>query len=168
MIKKNIAISDELRETITNINKRKIPANANIFDELQKQIKEIIRNTTYIAFFRSDFFIQYVEDRQKEFDTKSVAIQNQASGSSNASSAIATTSAGTASFADGFAGFSGKTELPPLKPSTNLQTLHEDAELNLSEEPNLKKTTTDRPMPKLTKDLLLATQKGRLEVRPQG
>lgn len=118
---------------------------------------------------QSDAFIRYVEDHRKEFESKPVAISSQANRSSNVvTNTAAAASAAAASFTDGAAGFSGKTELPPLVTSTNLQTLHEDAELNLSEEPTLTKTTTDRPMPKLTKDLLLATQKGRLEVRPQG
>lgn len=49
-----------------------------------------------------------------------------------------------------------------------LPTLHEDSELVMSERSTLMKTSTDRHLPKLTHEMLLATQKGRLEVRPPG
>lgn len=50
----------------------------------------------------------------------------------------------------------------------DLPTLHEDSELVMSERSTLMKTSTDRHLPKLTHEMLLATQKGRLEVRPPG
>lgn len=49
-----------------------------------------------------------------------------------------------------------------------LPTLHEDSELVMSERASVMKTSTDRHVPKLSHEMLLVTQKGRLEVRPPG
>lgn len=102
-------------------------------------------------------FIEYVEQYSRN---NIKPITNQASTSSNSNSNINTTAYNT----DGNASYS-TVGLSPLM-SSNLQTLHEDTELTISNEPSSTKTTTDQP--KLTKDFLLATQKDRLELRPPG
>lgn len=126
-----IQVPPELRETITGIIQSKIPPNTNVFDDLQKQVGEIIAATSYRAFLQSDMFIRYAQDNKKELDTKPISSTSQTN-------------------------------------SSDLQTLHEDTELNLSDGSNLTKTTTDRPLPKLTEDRRLKTERRRLEVRPPG
>ncbi|XP_055311072.1 axin [Sitodiplosis mosellana] len=158
-----IEISPELRTTITGIVLKKSPPNTNIFDDLQQQLKETIASSSYRTFLLSAFFIDYVEEQKKKYEPKPrITAASLASAMNNV--AVASSSA------DGATGFSRPmtVELSPLLTSSNLQTLHEDAELTLSKEPTLTKTTTDRPMPKLTEGLLLVTQNRRLEVRPEG
>lgn len=164
IIRGQIEISPELRTTITEIVQKKNPPNTNIFDDLQQRLKETIASTSYQTFLLSEFFINYVEEQKKKYESRPrITAANLASAINNV--AVASSSA------DGAAVFTGPmtVELSPLLlTSSNLQTLHEDAELNISKEPNLTKTTTDRPMPKLTEGLLLVTQNKRLEVRPEG
>lgn len=162
IIRDQIEVSTELRNTITAIAQKKIPPNTNVFDDLQYQVKETIATTSYLSFLTSEFFCKYNRDQDNKFETKPVFT------ATNVASAI--NNAGVASSsADGAASLSGKTyELLPSFTTSNLQTLHEDTELNLSQEPILTKTTTDRPMPRLTEGLLLATQTPRLQIRPPG
>lgn len=136
--------------------KTELPPDPHVFDELQQKVRDKIANEIYPKFLTSNVLIEFVE-KHKDIDAKPINITNQASCISHVVSS---------SIADGAAGFT--VGLTPLVAPSNLQTLHEDAELNLNDGPTLKKTTTDRPMPKLTLDNLLATQQGRLEVRPQG
>lgn len=161
IIRDQIEVTPELRTTITGIVQKKIPPSANVFDELQKQVKETIAATSYQTFLVSDFFIKYVEEQEKKFEAKAVVT------ATSLASAINNAVAGGA--ADDAARLTGRTiELSPLLMSSNLQTLHEDTELNLSEKSTLTKTTTDRPMPKLTIGRLLDSQEERLKVRPPG
>lgn len=155
-----IKVSPELRDTISQIIARKIPPNRNVYDELQKNVEEIIAKRIYPEFLKSDVFIEYVEQHSRN-NIKSIT--NQASTSRNSNSNININN--TACNTDGNASYS-TVGLSPLVMSPNLQTLHEDTELTISNEPISTKTTTDQP--KLTRDFLLATQKSRLEVRPPG
>lgn len=152
-------VSPELRNTISQIIARKIPPNPNVFDELHKNIVGIIAQKIHPAFVQSEVFIQFINQNSQEI-TK--PITNQASTSSNIN---ISSNSNTTTNTDGASSFSGLTVgLSPLIASSNLQTLHEDTELTISNEPT---ATTDRSMP-LTTQNLLASQKLRLDVRPQG
>lgn len=172
MIRDKIPISSELQKTISAICKKEMPPDRDIFNDLQKSVAELIDQTTYRSFLQSEMFIQYVNN--KEFDSQPpiasvsqpICNTNIASASSSNSSTAAASM--TSSTADGATAFTGMTvELSPLLTTPTLQTLHEDTELKLGQQ-SLARTTTERPMPKLTSELLLATEKRRLEVRPQG
>lgn len=154
-----IEVPAALRNTISQIIAKKIPPNPYLFDELQRKVVDDIAEKLYPTFLQSDVFIQFNNEQNRRDVTNNTTDQASAGSSSDAAT----------SNTDGAASYSGMAvDLTPLISTSNLQTLHEDTELTISTEPIATKTTTDRPMPKLTKDLLLATQKGRLEVRPQG
>lgn len=151
-----IKVLPELRETISQIIARKIPPNPNVFDELQANVQETMAKKLYPEFLQSETFIQFIEQNSR--DTK-----NPTTVRSNSNINSNTTTSNT----DGAAIVSG---INVGLSTSNLQTLHEDAELTLNNEPISTKKTTDRSMqrPTLTKDRLLATQNERLEIRPQG
>ncbi|XP_031626193.1 axin-like isoform X2 [Contarinia nasturtii] len=173
MIQGKIPTSPELQKTISDIIRKESTPNPHVFDDLQKTVADMIATTTYRAFLQSDMFIQYVHN--KEFEKPTIANANQpnytsnvASASNSSSSNSTATASMTSSTTDSAATFSGMTvELSPLLTTPTLQTLHEDTELKLSQSTSTK-TTTDRPMPKLTSENLLATERRRLEIRPQG
>lgn len=157
-----IKVLPELRETISQIIARKIPPNPNVFDELQVNVQEIMAKKLYPEFLKSETFIQFIEQNSRGTKNPTTI---RPSTSSNSNIIINTTTSNT----DGAAIISAINV--GLSPSTsNLQTLHEDAELTLNNEPISTKKTTDRSMqrPTLTRDRLLATQNERLEIRPQG
>lgn len=151
-----IKVLPELRETISQIIARKIPPNPNVFDELQANVQETMAKKLYPEFLQSETFIQFIEQNSR--DTK-----NPTTVRSNSNINSNTTTSNT----DGAAIVSG---INVGLSTSNLQTLHEDAELMLNNEPISTKKTTDRSMqrPTLTRDRLLATQNERLEIRPQG
>lgn len=151
-----IKVLPELRETISQIIARKIPPNPNVFDELQANVQETMAKKLYPEFLQSETFIQFIEQNSR--DTK-----NPTTVRSNSNINSNTTTSNT----DGAAIVSG---INVGLSTSNLQTLHEDAELKLNNEPISTKKSTDRSMqrPTLTKDRLLATQNERLEIRPQG
>lgn len=124
-------------------------------------------HTIYPTFLQSDIFIQYIEQNTKDSTINATSTSTTSTQFSTLAGAAAQSSSD--GNATAVATSSRMTiDTSPLIATSNLQTLHEDLELKLSDVAASSKTTTDRPMPKLTKDLLLATQKGRLEVRPQG
>lgn len=143
----------ELRKTISQIAKSEIEPIKKIYEDLQNIVEQIIATTIYPAFRQSDVFIHYISQNAKGLENIQSTTASQASCSSSTA----------CSSSDGTASFSRMTGLPPILSSSNLQTLHEDSELKISDEPILTKATTNRPKPKLTKDLLLRTQEGRLE-----
>lgn len=172
----------ELRKTILQISRKEIEPVPRIFDDLQKKVEKIIEKEVYPAFLMSDIFIEFVQSRQDEGITVEIANEtntlptqidsSSASGlcSSNSSSRTDIT-ASTAPMTDGHVASAynlmNADLISPIINASNLQTLHEDSELKLNAESHSTKSRTEgRPM--LTKELLLATQKGRLEVRPQG
>lgn len=178
----------ELRKTIQQIKRNEIEPQPHIFDELQKKVEQIIEREVYPAFLTSDCFIEYTQNRENgatetvsEAETVNVADTHPlhlsssssscsgASGnvSSNMHSMVVNTSDGVSGAATTFSRINVDL-MPQFINTSNLQTLHEDSELKLNAKSHSVKPRTARPTPKLTEDLLLATQKGRLEVRPQG
>lgn len=177
----------ELRTTILQILRNEVEPQPHIFDDLQRRVEQIIEREVYPAFLTSDLFIEYTQsqdegataaepepDTVNVFDTQSM--HSNSSGKSCGSGNSGSISSIFVNVSDGMSGGgAGATYsrmnvdiLSPLINASNLQTLHEDSELKLNAKSHSMKPRTARPMPKLTEDLLLATQKGRLEVRPQG
>lgn len=171
-------LSPELREIIAKASHDQIDPILNIFDKFQNDIEKRIEETSYRTFLQSSAFISYVN----QYTINVPCTSSSTSISTNpgiylattTQTSTATTSNVTLCSSDGNATASVITvnqmpiELPQLHLSSNLQTLHEDSELKTSDLQHTTKTTTDRPMPKLTKEVLLATQNKRMQVRPQG
>lgn len=134
--------------------KPELTPDPHIFDDLQETVKVQIATRIYPEFLKSKVWIDFVEERMRGSEVKPINSSVQA----NFNSYLSGCAGGAAGFTVG---------VLPLVASSNLQTLHEDTELNLNDGPTLRKSTTDR-QPKLTKDLLLVTQNKRLEVRPEG
>lgn len=139
----------------------------------------MIEKNIHPAFCKSDIFIQFCNQNNEEELAAAVKLTNTSAAQTSSSGAVMqnmVASRPLACISDGGAGLSAATTynrpnvdlVSSLINPSNLQTLHEDSELKLNTESHSTKARTDRPTPKLTKDLLLATQKGRLEVRPQG
>lgn len=111
---------------------------------MQSEIECVINNTAYPNFLLSEIYLQHVQLMQ--------------------SAAVATASASSSSST-----CSAQGNLPR---SLTLPTLHEDTELSICEEAAGmhvmgSHTPSDVPL-RLTRNLLLATQNRRLEVRPPG
>lgn len=148
----------ELRTTILQILRNEIEPQPHIFDDLQKRVEQIIEKEVYPAFLTSDLFIEYTQSR--EDGAKAIEAAPEIA---NVPMHTKRMNSMHSMFINAYDGLPSS-----LINSPNLQTLHEDSELRLNAKSHSMKPRTARPMPKLTEDLLLATQKGRLEVRPQG
>lgn len=160
-LRKEIQVSPELRNSIKKINKGEIPANANILDTVQKSVENSISQTTYPSFLNSDLYRQHVEELQNAVAVGSF-VAPTASLTASSSSSSSTTSLSSYDTL----GACSTTLQEHLTKNSILPTLHEDAELAIAEDTTSKSLVSSNP--KLTKDLLLATQKRRLEVRPPG
>lgn len=127
---------------------------------MQHDVVRIIADTTYPSFLQSELYIQYVAHAQ------SVAAENAAV----AGGTIHTSATNTAGSTSSSSGSGSANERLPR--SSTLPTLHEDTELSITDDMSplpLCETHTPNEMPmRLTKDLLLATQRRRLDIRPPG
>lgn len=167
--KSQLTIPEEIKRAIKLNLKNENQISSNIYDQMQKDVEKIINETTYPNFLRSDIYVQHVQNMQ-------VGLGSACSG------ATGTCSVTSASYGYGGGGSSNPTSTSSssgscsaqeyLKRSSTLPTLHEDCELvceNLQELEVNEENSAPVGMPvKLTRDLLLATQKRRLEVRPPG
>lgn len=167
-----ITISEDLRRTIKAGLKNEIPLSPNIYDALQQSTENTIREKIYPNFLRSDMYFNYIQQMS--------AAQERCTG---AGAGVVTTGKGTAapgtSSAGGLYGpstsasSSGSGSATDTLPrSSTLPTLHEDTELTINHDfDNLRMTesriSAEMPM-RLTRDLLLATEERRLEIRPPG
>lgn len=147
-------------------------------------MEKIIEKEVYPAFLTSDVFIEFIQTKEDEATTvenvnetntlpmpagSSGAISICSSSHTNMLGLVPNTSDGGGNGGNSATTAYNRINVDLISPfnAPNLQTLHEDSELKLNTESHSAKSRTDgRPM--LTKELLLATQKGRLEVRPQG
>ncbi|KAH8275975.1 hypothetical protein KR044_011371, partial [Drosophila immigrans] len=146
--KSQLSISDELRTQIKAIKSNEIPLNTHIYDGMQNHVKTTIRDNIYPSFLCSEMYIQYVQQM-------SAAKEHFSCSASSASAMRKQSRISTA----------GDTAIP-LGGSSTLPTLHEDAALSTGDDLE-KVKANDIPM-RLTRDLLIATQKRRLEIRPPG
>lgn len=142
--KSQLDVPEDLRLTVKSGLKNEIVLSPNIYDKMQNEIECVINNTAYPNFLLSEIYLQHVQMMQ--------------------SAAVATASASSSSST-----CSAQGNLPR---SLTLPTLHEDTELSICEEAASmhvmgSHTPSDVPL-RLTRNLLLATQNRRLEVRPPG
>lgn len=186
-------ITEELKNTIKRIKKRELPPDHSIFDGVQKAIFDIIKTTTYPHFKSSSDFIQYVSQIEQSVDTSTIVAATAAAASTSAPliptasqprtnllnkiSDISTdgntnptylskNNNNTSSINNNSNGGNVLASIAHYIPTLNeLPTLAEDSELVITDRTTLIKPST---RPKLTKEMLLATQAGRLEVRPAG
>lgn len=139
--KSQLSISEDLRSRIKTGLTSDAKLDPHIFDHMQQDIVRIINGTTYPNFLQSDLYIQHIY---------------------NAEQSAAMHSASTTSS-------SGSCSAPNLPRSSTLPTLHEDTELSISDSMGqMAGSSGEKPHVRLTKNLLLATQERRLELRPQG
>lgn len=128
-----------------------------VYDQMQQDIERIINETTYPNFLRSDTYLQHVQNMQAGIgDSAALDCSGYMLSSSNP---LSTSSS---------SGSTSATDL--IKRSSTLPTLHEDSELVCESFSNIHlggSRTPEMPV-KLTRELLLATQERRLEVRPPG
>ncbi|XP_034097970.1 axin-like [Drosophila albomicans] len=156
--KSQLPVPDDLRTQIKAIKSNEIPLNSHIYDSMQQNVKSTIRDNIYPSFLCSEMYIQYIQkmSAMKEHLSSSVTTLDSTDG-------------GPASFASSGNSASAANTLPR---SSTLPTLHEDSTLSLCDNLDNVKADNERaqndvPM-RLTRDLLMATQKRRLEIRPPG
>lgn len=185
-------ITEELKNTIKRIKKLELPPDHLIFDGVQKAIFDIIKTTIYPHFKSSTDFIQYVSQIEQSVDTSTIVA---AAATASTSAALIPTASqprtnllnkisdistdgntnptylsknnnNTSSINNNSSGGNVPASIAHNVPILNeLPTLAEDSELVITDRTTLIKPST---RPKLTKEMLLATQAGRLEVRPAG
>ena len=122
------------------ITRGEAPADPNIYNDIQQKVKRAISESTYPHFLSSDIYMS----------------QLQALNVTTASASMSMPSASNSSHYGGAGALLMSDNEQTLPRNSILPTLDEDAEFSISAKP------------KLTKDLLLATQERRLEVRPKG
>lgn len=192
-----LIISDDLRRIIRETIKNEIPPSCHIFDELQKEVEFTIRTEVYPNFPTSMKYIDYIQritnpPPQEKLSSSSSSNSSlpplltyaeqktttpiQFSGSACGSAYGPSTSASSS-------GSISATDTLPR--SSTLPTLHEESELSLCNEVEralhfggqsaAAGSSTSRPLKtapevpiRLTRDLLLATQNRRLDIRPPG
>ncbi|XP_021931929.1 axin isoform X2 [Zootermopsis nevadensis] len=146
-LKTQLAIPDDLRKDVNrHIKEGKDMLEGDVFDGVQAEVENLINETTYPNFLKSDMYLQHVQVMQNgELSSGSTS-----SGSSSGSSS------------------GGGRDLPGGGPP--LPTLHEDTEFvtEMGSVGGSKPPATGHDVLPLTKDMLMATQKRRaLELRPK-
>lgn len=170
--KSQLSLNEDLRGRIKNGLATEAPIDANIFNNMQLEIMHHIRGTTYPNFLQSELYCQHIDNLANSATTGagSIAGFNQPHyrepmpGGSGSSAGLSSGSM-----------LSGCTTIP-----RTLSTLHEDTEFFVTDSMQpissagsmMDGPTTamgkDKPHVRLTRDMLLATQERRLELRPQG
>lgn len=168
----DISVPTELRNTIRKIIKNEQEADANVYNEVQREVEAKITETTFPKFFQSKFFFEYSEQVQKPAAPLNNNYGGSGSGRSNSHYGSETASGWTTAIdllspCDSL-GASCSNLQESLTMNTVLPTLHEDTELTIHDDVSTKSLGGSSAQPKLTKDLLLATQTRRLEVRSHG
>lgn len=146
-LKTQLAIPDDLRKDVNrHIKEGKDMLAGDVFDSVQAEVENLINETTYPNFLKSDMYLQHVQ-----------AMQNGelSSGSTSSGGSSGSSSGGGRDLSSG---------CPPLP------TLHEDTELvtEMGSVGGSKVPAIGHDVLPLTKDMLIATQKRRaLELRPK-
>lgn len=145
--KSQLAIPDDLRKDVNRRVKEGRDLHRGIFDAVQGAVEQLISQTTYPNFLKSDLYLQHVQSMQN---------------GSNETGESASSS-----------GSSSSRDVPGLSTGCPLPTLHEDAELSMSASlpPSMSTSmgpTHGGPPLRLTKDMLLATERRRAtELKPK-
>jgi hypothetical protein len=147
LLKTQLAIPDDLRKEVNrHIKEGKELLAGDVFDGVQAEVENLINETTYPNFLKSDMYLQHVQ-----------AMQNGelSSGSTSSSGSSGSSSGGGRDLSGGG---------PPLP------TLHEDAEFvtEMGSVGCRKLPAIGQDVLPLTRDMLMATQKRRaFELRPK-
>lgn len=160
-LKSALPISEELRREVGHQVKSKwsLEPPVKLFDEAQAQIEHLISNTTYPNFLKSDMYLHYIQSVQHQSGSELSAGESSSSSCSSSSNSLN-------GLGKDFANMAASVGPLPI--------IHEDMEFTghvhtpgtgyLSagyHTPNL-------GAPRLTKDMLLVTQKHRaMDVRPK-
>lgn len=157
--KSQLQTPEDIRRQIKNCIKNDISVDPNIFNEMQENVMRMISETSYINFLQSDIYLNYVQKMQGK---DAGGLYSGAEGSNSGGSSSSENGAGN----------------EMISRSATLPTLHEDSELLLSDSSSRRHIggssrtpSTSGPatsIPRLTKELILATQIRRLEMRPPG
>lgn len=166
-----IPVPSELRDTVRKIRKNEIEPDANIYNEVQRQVEEKITLTTFPKFFQSKFYFDYAEQVQKPALINSYGIGyaagnsgsgiNQYGGEMESGRSTATNLVSPCESLDA----SCLNLQESLMMNSVLPTLHEGTELTVHD---VSTKSLGSKKPKLTKESLMATQMRRLEIRPPG
>lgn len=166
IVKLKLPVSKQLKEYIDKIlNGEDLQLRPEMFDELKMQVMQIISETTYPSFLQSEMYLQRLQYHRS-------AIENgpaQAIATSN----IITSTSPSLSEASSFL-VSRSSTLPTLLEES--EGAHPDGSEGGSTSESMRRmpqfSSSSAPRSKvpmsLTKDALIATQRGRLEVRPLG
>ncbi|KAK9508770.1 hypothetical protein O3M35_006249 [Rhynocoris fuscipes] len=182
-LKSQLGIEENLRKNVHKRMKecgRSMP-DVTIFDEAQRQVESIIRETTYPNFLKSEVYLEYVRnvqagkadgDEESELRSSSPCM-NVSGGSSGRGSPVDRCVDIVQSCATEFLPSSG------IPQSSSLATVHEDRELDTTRDDNdlnqlpvalpiINTIPSSSSFPPLTKDMLIMTQKRRAhDVRPR-
>lgn len=169
--KSQLSLADDLRSRIKNGLSTDAPMDANIFNNMQLDIVHHIRGTTYPNFLQSELYCQHIDN-----------LENSATGSGSSMGFNQPQYRESMPGGSGLSGgpssgsMSGYTPIP-----RTLSTLHEDTEFVMTDSmppissagsmidgPTTSSMSKEKPHVRLTRDMLLATQERRLELRPQG
>lgn len=161
---------DDLREQIKVGLNGGCDLGKDIFNHMQSEIVRSINETTYPSFLQSDLYFEYIDN--------AALAQGMAMGTGAAAAAALTSTSSSSS---------GSCSAVTVPRSSTLPTLHEGTELSIPESFNAAASgaigsmataggsasggpaaSVDNPQIRLTRNLLLATQERRLELRPQG
>lgn len=166
-----IPVPSELGHTVRKILKNEIEPDANIYNDVQRQVEEKITLTTFPKFFQSKFYFDYAEQVQKP----TVSLNNNygsgyAAGGSNVNQyggemeSGRSTATNLVSPCDSLDASCLNLQ-ESLMMNSVLPTLHEGTELTVHD---VSTKSLGSKKPKLTKEALLATEMRRLEIRPPG
>lgn len=168
-----IPVPSELGHTVRKILKNEIEPDANIYNDVQRQVEEQITLTTFPKFFQSKFYFDYAEQVQRP----AVPVNNNygigyaACNSGNSINQYGgemesgrTTAANLVSPCDSLDASCLNLQ-ESLMMNSVLPTLHEGTELTVHD---VSTKSLGSKKPKLTKEALLATEMRRLEIRPAG
>ncbi|XP_052122889.1 axin isoform X2 [Frankliniella occidentalis] len=140
--KSQLAITEDLRKEVIWRVKEEGEIHSGVFDGVQAAVEQLISNTTYPNFLKSDLYLQHVQ-----------SMQNGPSDNGESPSS------------------SGSNSSPPGLGGCPLPTLHEDAELStnpLSASSMPPPSLHGGPPLRLTKDMLMATERRRAtELKPK-
>lgn len=170
--KSDLHVPNEVKQLVKAGLKDEVPISPRIYDQMQKDVKRIIQETTYPNFLQSEMYLSYVQQA-----TQGSAISNLGAGDCQISQVLTSTTTATSSSTISEASskfiLSRSSTLPTLMEEGDGSSLTDLAEgaIGFSNEPMnrapLNVSNTKIPL-SLTKDALMATQRRRLEMRSPG
>lgn len=177
--KSDLHVPNEVKQLVKAGLKDEAPISPRIYDQMQKDVKRIIQETTYPNFLQSEMYLNYVqqataqgcasgEGAVDDISLNECLLQAQVLTSTNTTISSSTISEASSKFI-----LSRSSTLPTLMEEGDGSSLTDLAEgaIGFSNEPMnrapLNVSNTKIPL-SLTKDALMATQRRRLEMRSPG